>query len=161
MPKGIPKIKPYKIKCFGCENEFHPLSKHARFCTENCYKKSEFFLSGARVKNNEYYKRIRADKKSYKLYRRGYWLNKYKVAKGCEICNWTGEAIALEFDHKDQQTKIGNISTLKISNLKKLIDEVRKCRVLCSRCHRIETYKNKHCNQLRQSVAVKVITNYV
>ena len=56
-------------------------------------------------------------------------LRRYKLLKGCAHCGYKKHFSALDFDHINRTTKIKN--------------EVRKCEVLCSNCHRIKTYENK------------------
>lgn len=66
--------------------------------------------------------------------RRG-WLNKYKLAKGCEECGYNTHGEALHFDHIDQSTKHHEISAMYGMKLEKIFKEIRKCRVLCANCH--------------------------
>ena len=75
---------------------------------------------------------------------RGRWLDIYKISKGCEICGYKENPIALQFDHLDTSTKIQDISNMKKGNLKKLIAEVRKCRVLCANCHSIHSKNQRN-----------------
>ena len=70
---------------------------------------------------------------------RGRWLDLYKMSKGCEICGYNEHPVALEFDHIDKTDKVMDISNMRKGNLKKLIAEVRKCRVLCANCHAIHS----------------------
>ena len=98
-----------------------------------------------RYKNPEFRERAKVYAKKHapanqafqkrKIARRKYWLSLYKIRKGCNICGWNFFASALEFDHIDRSTKKGNVSNMTKGTLKKLINEVRKCRVLCSNCH--------------------------
>lgn len=80
---------------------------------------------------------------SYKCERRRYWLNSYKVEKGCENCGYNKHGCALDFDHIDPSKKEFTIQSNGLSRpLKKIIEEVRKCRILCSNCHKIATFIN-------------------
>ena len=72
-------------------------------------------------------------------YNRGRWLDIYKVAKGCEECGYRDHPKALQFDHLDRNKKHKNIANMKDGSLKKLIEEVRKCRILCANCHFIHS----------------------
>ena len=77
--------------------------------------------------------------------RRAYWINKYKQAKGCQLCGYNLNTFALDFDHLQPKGKSFNIShRLDRSSLKSLFIEIRKCRVLCANCHRIETHKGDY-----------------
>ncbi len=75
--------------------------------------------------------------------RRRYWLNKYKLHKGCEICGYKESAVALHFDHKYPSEKRRAIAHMMDYKLTNLISEVRKCRILCANCHYIETDKER------------------
>mgnify|MGYP007122143866 CR=1 FL=1 len=77
--------------------------------------------------------------------RRRYWLNKYKIAKGCAICSYNKHFVSLDFHHYNKPEKSFEISEGMSKRLKVLMSEVRKCTVLCSNCHREEHYKEKHC----------------
>ena len=70
---------------------------------------------------------------------RGRWLDLYKMSKGCQICGYNKHPVALEFDHIDKADKVTDISNMRKGNLKKLIAEVRKCRVLCANCNAIHS----------------------
>lgn len=74
-------------------------------------------------------------------------LNAYKLAMGCAHCGYSEHAVAMDFDHIDPKTKsfgIGYGVTRITGSLDKAMpriwDEVAKCRVLCSNCHRVHTH---------------------
>ena len=60
---------------------------------------------------------------------------RYKRFKGCLFCN-EKEPIALDFHHKDPNEKDYNVGQCKTLSLKTLKNEIRKCIVICSNCHR-------------------------
>lgn len=64
------------------------------------------------------------------------WFLDYKKNLSCEICG-ENRYWVLDFHHKDPKQKDIEISNLlKICNKKKILDEIDKCMVLCSNCHR-------------------------
>lgn len=88
-------------------------------------------------------------------------INSYKVSKGCEICGYNKNPYALCFDHidpalKHEITKNGGAKRSSSGGMymlynKKysdeiLIEEIKKCRILCSNCHMENTYNKKHDN---------------
>lgn len=94
---------------------------------------------GTWINNNEYQVLRRG--------RRQYWLNKYKTSKGCELCGYNTHGVALDFDHLDRSKKLFNPSSRSMTyKLRKLFEEIRKCRILCANCHRIHSFENKHFN---------------
>lgn len=96
-------------------------------------KHKERLIEERKQKNENFWKPRRL--------RRSYWINKFKVSKGCEHCGYNTHAVALDFDHIDPSTKRFTIShRLDRGTLKSIIAEIRKCRVLCANCHRIRTH---------------------
>lgn len=85
-------------------------------------------------------------------------INKIKTDRGCEMCgmahkDWPekfkdGFSYFLHFDHIDPKTKRYNISAITTYAWKTVIAEIKKCRVLCFRCHAIHTgnQNRKDCN---------------
>jgi len=71
------------------------------------------------------------------------WLNIYKKATGCSLCGYNEHPAALQFDHLDPSLKVQDVSNMVTLKLKRLMDEVRKCRVLCANCHMIHTFGEK------------------
>jgi len=91
------------------------------------------------------------------------------MKKGCEWCGWNEHPVGLDFDHINPEDKSEKLRTLESSkrrdgggicrlvdyiclkdmdknlkHIRTLIDEIRKCRVLCSNCHRIKTYEERN-----------------
>jgi hypothetical protein len=59
-----------------------------------------------------------------------------KRENGCRCCDET-EVVCLDFHHKDSEEKEHQISYLVLAkSMKKLIEEIKKCDVVCSNCHR-------------------------
>ena len=115
------KYKRYNgiAKCPCCSVSFYKgHSKHI-YCTKSCLDKY------TRKKNQEV-------------------IHMYKINKGCELCGYKENAVALHFDHLEPKNKEFNISLDYKRPLNQMMEEIEKCRVLCANCHAIETYKNKH-----------------
>ena len=75
--------------------------------------------------------------------RRRYWLDVYKVAKGCEICHYNTHPNALQFDHLPTEEKKQSVALMITHSLKNLFAEIRKCRVLCANCHMVHSAKQR------------------
>ena len=87
--------------------------------------------------------------RKYRTARRYYWINKYKVLKGCENCGYNAHGVALDFDHIDRSEKKFTIARrVDLSTIKTLFKEIRKCRILCANCHRIKTLEAKDFERL-------------
>ena len=124
--------------CYECsrsrteewEKDNHELSKGLK---RTCYyNKHDYYKRCSKD-----YRRTHRDKYNWIKRRRSHWLNKYKVYTGCEECGFNGHPHALDFHHFNEENKLERVSRLKAGNLKILINEVRKCYVLCANCHRI------------------------
>ena len=88
--------------------------------------------------------------------RRQHWQDWYKKKKGCEICGYNKHPRALSFDHinpsdknplvknggEGTKTKAGGMWQLLHAHvpLRVMMDEWRKCRILCMNCHMEQKY---------------------
>lgn len=78
----------------------------------------------------------RAKRNANKRLRRKHWLSRFKLHHGCSVCGVKNlHPIMLQMDHVDPSTKVANVSDLATGNLKRFMEEVRKCRVICFLCH--------------------------
>lgn len=69
----------------------------------------------------------------------------YKESVGCECCGKKFPFFALHLDHLDPSLKTKNYNNTAIhyaSSIQKIMEEIRKCQVLCATCHAIKTYKS-------------------
>lgn len=68
------------------------------------------------------------------------YIDGVKLAAGCADCGYKTAAIALDFDHLPGFKKVGRIAALAgSSSLERIKEEIAKCEVVCSNCHRIRT----------------------
>jgi hypothetical protein len=82
----------------------------------------------------------------------------YKTANGCEICGYNKCPRALCFDHLPEYEKreickngysksnsCGGMQMLyhRKHDVTELIEEIKKCRLLCMNCHIEQTYQNR------------------
>ena len=80
-------------------------------------------------------------------------LNEIKVRAGCEICGFKGHPAALDFDHLYPESKGFDISKRYVfSNIDRLFEEIKKCRVLCANCHRIHSKESGHNQPKRRKI---------
>ena len=73
------------------------------------------------------------------------WLEDYKRNLKCIVCGEADPA-TLDFHHRDTKTKERGICYF-VSNgysVKKILQEIKKCDILCSNCHRKLHYKNNN-----------------
>lgn len=120
--------------CLGCSETFvqewvkQPRCKPCKRIYDRAYHKSRPI-----DKKDEKLRRIAERAVESKLY---VW--NYLLQHPCVICG-EDDPVVLEFDHLDQETKLGNISELHKWSLLKVQEEIKKCRVLCANCHRRHT----------------------
>ena len=67
------------------------------------------------------------------------YLTWIKRAEGCADCGYNAHAVALDFDHRPDEEKLGNIADMVTYSMTKLYDEIAKCDVVCANCHRVRT----------------------
>lgn len=62
----------------------------------------------------------------------------------CFDCGRSFEWFVVEFDHRDASKKQGNVPQLagRVS-LRRLLEELEKCDIVCSNCHRVRTYARR------------------
>lgn len=73
------------------------------------------------------------------------YIQDYKMGKPCMDCEQSYPSVCMDFDHRDQATKRMQINELcaKRMSWKVINDELAKCDLVCSNCHRIRTDKQR------------------
>lgn len=65
------------------------------------------------------------------------WLTEYKKGLSCECGE--NSVKCLDFHHIDSDNKISSITLLAVKGLLEVLkEEIKKCKVLCANCHRVE-----------------------
>lgn len=68
------------------------------------------------------------------------WVNKVKEASPCTDCKKSYPYYVMDFDHLgDKQMEINKL--INKCSIKRLKEEIEKCELVCSNCHRIRTHK--------------------
>lgn len=62
--------------------------------------------------------------------------------KPCADCGNTYHPVCMDFDHRDPSKKVSDIAKLR-HNKKILSEEIEKCDIVCSNCHRLRTHNKK------------------
>ena len=87
-------------------------------------------------------------KQHAKYLRRKAHLARYKIKTGCIECGYNKDSRALQWAHIEpvlesrKKPRYGINSRIQSNSLKRLFEELRKCKVLCANCHAIETHKD-------------------
>ena len=70
-------------------------------------------------------------------------INAYKLGKGCSKCGYKEHACALDFHHVEPSKKNKSIARMIDDNysLDKIFTEIKKCKILCANCHRVEHFE--------------------
>lgn len=82
-------------------------------------------------------KREKQDKANVRASQVKKFIAEYKLKIGCVDCGYNKHHSALEFDHIVGDKKL-NVCFAK--STKQALEEIKKCEVVCSNCHRIRTY---------------------
>jgi len=65
------------------------------------------------------------------------FLRRYKQRSGCRLCGENSSPDALDFHHINPNTKTMTVTDMvRNSSIFAMLDEIEKCVVLCSNCHR-------------------------
>lgn len=67
---------------------------------------------------------------------------RYAKNKPCMDCGQSYPYYVMDFDHRDPSKKLFNLadSVTNGKSLKEIREEIAKCDIVCSNCHRIRTY---------------------
>ena len=69
------------------------------------------------------------------------YVDKLKSETPCTDCGNKYPPYVMDFDHLPQFDKVDHIAVLANGgSWKKLLDEIKKCELVCSNCHRIRTH---------------------
>ena len=78
-------------------------------------------------------------------------IRRIKTASPCQDCKQYYHHAAMDFDHRDPQTKKFNIGTIRNKqSAPAVFEEIAKCDLVCSNCHRIRTF-NKRQHTVRRA----------
>jgi hypothetical protein len=124
------------MKCFVCYQDFSEDEleyKNGRYgvCHSCIAKKS------ARKPRNLKQKQARNQYAYDQRDKRRKLVSEYKLSYGCAKCGYNTCSTALHLHHKDSKDKTNNISRMITQGygIGRVIEEMRKCEVLCANCH--------------------------
>lgn len=121
-----------KIKCPMCEN-FIPEGQR-KACSKACTKKLRF--------NKPYRRKLKLYTMSRNTKRRSDLID--SLGGACEICGYNKNYAALCFHHKDPKTKRFQLDATSFSTAwETLLEEAKKCLLLCHNCHMEIHYPNR------------------
>lgn len=63
------------------------------------------------------------------------FIQSYKSGLSCKYCS-ESESCCLDFHHRDPDMKISIVSRMTDRSLLRIIEEIEKCDLVCSNCHR-------------------------
>ena len=108
-----------------------------QYTCKKCHKK---YKDQHYINNKQYYK-DKARKTTITFIE---WFTEIKKTLFCELCGENRHWV-LDFHHIDPKEKDREIAVLMRNGSKrKILDEIKKCKVLCSNCHRNLHYTEKH-----------------
>lgn len=110
-------------ECLHCKKQFELINKHGGQNRIFCY--DCFPMNLSKKEGNQLRDKLFLDV-----------VKREKVKIGCSICGYNRCANALEWHHKDADSKLTNPSNLSNGSYKKYKEETEKCVLLCANCHR-------------------------
>lgn len=97
--------------------------EHHREYTRAHYRANkESYLAKAKKRNTEQFKKHRT------------LITDYLKNNPCVDCG-NSDVEVLQFDHRDRELKVAEVSALLTGSTKRLLDEIDKCDVRCANCH--------------------------
>ena len=156
------------MNCKHCNKSFPPnRNGMKRFCSGKCkylYKRANNICvsclkssrpdkaqcSGCAALGGERHKRYRKRPEvieQYEYYnqtvlqKRSNLLDSFKIGKPCADCGLIYPPYVMDFDHIDPTGKTELVSQLVRMNSSKMIEEMKKCELVCANCHRIRTHR--------------------
>ena len=131
----------YKNKLAG------KLHAHCKSCYAS--KRTLYMKEHYRKYGDQYRLRARERKRVIKKLRQDQ-LYAYLVDKKCELCGFS-DIRTLDFDHIDPLTKKFGIARgiATCYPWEAVMSEIKKCRILCSNCHRIRTAEQQNWRKWR------------
>ena len=96
------------------------------------------YLKAHYQKNKEYY----LDKKKKYIKKTLLLVNKYKD-KPCLDCHIKYPSYVMDFHHREGERKENTIAIMirQGYSFKRILEEIKKCDLICANCHRIRTHK--------------------
>lgn len=62
----------------------------------------------------------------------------------CQDCGCVFPFYVMDFDHREGEEKTAQVAMLvSTMSLKRLLDEIAKCDLVCANCHRVRTYQRE------------------
>lgn len=127
-------------KCNDCNVEYEDYGQKTAKCRD-CKRKYDREYYRNFSKEKRYNKR---NKQNLRIRSNINWLNSIKKESCCVDCG-NRDFRVFEYDHLPNTNKIGNISDLVTKGVsrKKILEEIKKCEIVCANCHRIRTYNRR------------------
>ena len=113
--------------CVVCNEELSGQKK--MYCSNNCKQKHHY--DRVKQQTNTYHSQtIRSYKRKLELVN--------LLGGSCKVCKYDKNLAALEFHHRDPNGKESQLDMRTLSNrsMSYILEEVKKCDLLCSNCHR-------------------------
>lgn len=73
-------------------------------------------------------------------YKRGKIINKIKMESGCSDCGFNEHPSVLHFHHLNKKKKLFGIGRGLTRPMSVIMEEIKKCEVLCANCHAMKEY---------------------
>src|SRR5580692_8009755 len=109
------------------------------------YKDKDKDRAYQKVQHAKWYEENKVDQKAKALARRKEiraWFQEYKGTLACSKCGFKHPA-AIDFHHISDKTAGVTEVVQRALSKERILEEIKKCEVLCSNCHRILHYDER------------------
>ena len=114
-----------RSECLSCYNAYHVSRRQANKKAHKAHRET--------VKRNTLEKRE--------------WVQSLKHNKQCSACGLAYPHWVMDFDHRPGEVKVAGIARMYQNyGRKTILEEIAKCDLVCSNCHRDRTYHRRHSN---------------
>lgn len=132
----------YKV-CFRCKTSL-PITE---FRFQNTAKNLRYsYCRGCRsliVKDHYQRNKDAYLKRNARFRRRNSEIIRESKSKPCADCGVQYPYYVMDFDHRQGEIKVINLANASRLTRPKILEEIAKCDVVCSNCHRERTYQRK------------------
>ncbi|MHB8597334.1 MAG: hypothetical protein ACYDER_11050 [Ktedonobacteraceae bacterium] len=145
--KKLAYDRKYRMEARQNPEKYQQLREQEKTCYQRLYsptgEKREEYLEKARVRRRNY-REVRQEKRTQERQDMVSYYRQYKASLRCMKCGENDPA-CLNFHHRNKHEKTHNVSyyIYLYPNLKKFMQEVEKCDVLCANCHFIEHWQER------------------
>jgi hypothetical protein len=108
----------FQARCITCQR---------KYCKQNYLQNKKKILKKQRIRKQE----------------QSNYINKIKSDSPCTDCKKFWPPYIMDFDHLPGSKKLNDVASMKHYTIERIQQEIAKCELVCSNCHRERTFQRK------------------